>query len=111
SLVLLDVMLPGKDGWSILEEIRRESTMPVIMLTALGETPERLKGFNIGADDYIQKPFVDEEVVARVKAVLRRNLHDSNHTLTFGSLQLKHQANEVRVNRKIIDLTPKESAL
>src|SRR5699024_8287096 len=73
SLVLLDVMLPGKDGWRILEEIRKESTMPVIMLTALGETPERLKGFNIGADDYIPKPFVAEEVVARVKAVLRRN--------------------------------------
>ncbi|HLR53162.1 MAG TPA: response regulator transcription factor [Pseudogracilibacillus sp.] len=111
SLVLLDVMLPGKDGWSILEEIRKESTMPVIMLTALGETPERLKGFNIGADDYIPKPFVAEEVVARVKAVLRRNLPDSNHTLTFGSLQLKPQAHEVRVNGKIIELTPKDSAL
>src|SRR5699024_8242605 len=110
-LVLVDVVLPGKDGWRILVEFRIVITMPVIMLTALGETPVRFTGFNIGADDYIPKPFVAEEVVARVKAVLRRNLPDSNHTLTFGSLQLKPQAHEVRVNGKIIELTPKDSAL
>lgn len=111
DLVLLDVMLPGKNGWSILEELREDRITPVIMLTALGETPDRLKGFDIGADDYIPKPFVAEEVVARVKAVLRRNSADSNHTLTFGSLQLNPQAYEASLNGKGIELTPKDLAL
>ena len=72
DLVLLDVMLPNKDGWQILKEIREESNCPVIMLTALGDVSNRLEGLNTRADDYIAKPFVAEEVVARVKAVLRR---------------------------------------
>lgn len=72
DLVLLDVMLPDKDGWAVLKEIREKSACPVIMLTALGEIDDKLKGFESGADDYIAKPFIGEEVVARVKAVLRR---------------------------------------
>lgn len=70
DLVLLDVMLPGKDGWHILKEIRQKNACPVIMLTALGDVDYRLSGFKSGADDYISKPFIAEEVVARVHAVL-----------------------------------------
>ncbi len=73
DLVLLDVMLPGKEGWDILKEIREDDTCPVIMLTALTDVDYRLSGFKSGADDYISKPFVAEEVVARVHAVLRRS--------------------------------------
>ena len=69
DLVLLDVMLPGKEGWDILAEIREESACPVIMLTALTDVDYRLSGFQSGADDYIAKPFVSDEVVARVQAV------------------------------------------
>lgn len=72
DLVLLDVMLPHKDGWTILREIREHSQCPVIMLTALGDVSYKLKGLNDGADDYIAKPFIGEEVLARVNAVLRR---------------------------------------
>src|SRR5699024_11786469 len=72
DLVLLDVMLPGKDGWEILTEIRQKSDCPVVMLTAIGDTEHKLSGLNEGGDDYITKPFVAEEVVARVHAVLRR---------------------------------------
>ncbi len=72
TLVVLDVMLPGMDGWSILHEIRQESTTPVIMLTAKGDTGERVRGLELGADDYIAKPFDSNELVARIKAVLRR---------------------------------------
>ncbi|HLQ96148.1 MAG TPA: response regulator transcription factor [Pseudogracilibacillus sp.] len=111
DLVLLDVMLPGKNGWTILEEIRSKTAIPVIMLSALGETPDRLKGFDIGADDYIPKPFVAEEVVARVKAVLRRNNREPGDVLTYGSLEVNPQAYEVRLNGKIIELTPKDLAL
>lgn len=111
DLVLLDVMLPGKNGWTILEELRKKAAIPVIMLTALGETPDRLKGFDIGADDYIPKPFVAEEVVARVKAVLRRNNREPGDVLTYGSLEVNPQAYEVRLNGKIIELTPKDLAL
>jgi len=73
DLVLLDVMLPEMSGWEVLKYIRERSACPVIMMTALGQTDQKLKGFNQGADDYITKPFVAEEVVARVNAVLRRS--------------------------------------
>ncbi|MBQ9188958.1 MAG: response regulator, partial [Clostridia bacterium] len=72
ALVILDVMLPGQDGWQILHDIRKESTTPVIMLTAKGDTGERVRGLELGADDYIAKPFDSNELLARIKAVLRR---------------------------------------
>ncbi|ACV62857.1 two component transcriptional regulator, winged helix family [Desulfofarcimen acetoxidans DSM 771] len=72
SLLLLDLMLPGQDGLSVLEKIRKTSTCPVIVITARGAVKDRLQGFHLGADDYIAKPFDPDEVVARVKAVLRR---------------------------------------
>lgn len=111
DLVLLDVMLPGKNGWTILEELRDQAFIPVIMLSALGETPDRLKGFEIGADDYIPKPFVAEEVVARVNAVLRRNSRNPENGWTYGSLEVNPQTYEVRLSGRIVELTPKDLAL
>ncbi|MEX3624382.1 response regulator transcription factor [Viridibacillus arvi] len=108
NLVLLDIMLPGKSGWEILKEIRQISTCPVIMLTALGEVNYRLEGLNEGADDYITKPFVAEEVVARVKAVLRRTQGDNAPKRKFGSLEINLQSHDVNVNNQVIDLTPRD---
>lgn len=113
NLVLLDVMLPERDGWSILEDIRKVSACPVIMLTALGDIDYRLKGFNQGADDYITKPFVGEEVIARVHAVLRRsaNVLDTDNSKQFGSLKINLDAHIVTINGKEIILTPKDLSL
>jgi DNA-binding response OmpR family regulator len=110
NLVLLDVMLPGRDGWSILEDIRNVSACPVIMLTALGDIDYRLKGLNQGADDYITKPFVGEEVIARVHAVLRRsaNVLDSDNSKQFGSLKINLDAHIVTINGEEVILTPKD---
>ncbi|MFB3171162.1 response regulator transcription factor [Neobacillus sp. 179-C4.2 HS] len=110
NLVLLDVMLPGRDGWSILEDIRKVSACPVIMLTALGDIDYRLKGLNQGADDYITKPFVGEEVIARVHAVLRRsaNVLDSDNSKQFGSLKINLDAHIVTINGEEVILTPKD---
>lgn len=107
DLILLDVMLPGRDGWSILEEVRSENLAPVIMLTALGDVPERLKGLNLGADDYIAKPFVGEEVVARAKAVLRR-LHREHPVQRYGDLAIDRAAHQVLLFDQPLALTPKD---
>lgn len=111
DLVLLDVMLPGRDGWSILKEIREESDTPVIMLTALGDVNYRLDGFNSGADDYIAKPFEADEVIARVKAVMKRSGVNTNAVKTFGSLKIDTVAHEVFVGAEIIALTPRDLSL
>lgn len=113
NLVLLDVMLPGRDGWSILEDIRKISACPVIMLTALGDIDYRLKGLNHGADDYISKPFVGEEVVARVHAVLRRsaNVLDTENSKQVGSLKINLDSHVVTINGEEVVLTPKDLSL
>ncbi|MCA0971950.1 response regulator transcription factor [Halobacillus litoralis] len=113
DLVLLDIMLPDLDGWSILKTIRSQSTCPVIMLTALGEVDHRLKGFKTGADDYITKPFIGEEVVARVRAVLRRpqTVYQEEDILKYGPLHLYPNSHYVTLNGKEIDLTPKDKSL
>lgn len=112
SLVLLDVMLPDIDGWAILKHIRAHSSCPVIMLTALNEIGSRLGGLNAGADDYISKPFVAEEVVARVKAVLRRwpqvRMED---TVFFGGLKIDFVSREVFLNGKPVRLPPRDLSL
>jgi DNA-binding response OmpR family regulator len=113
NLVLLDVMLPGRDGWSILEDIRQITACPVIMLTALGDIDYRLKGLNQGADDYITKPFVGEEVIARVHAVLRRsaNVLDTENSKQFGSLKINLDSHVVTINGEEVILTPKDLSL
>jgi len=112
SVVLLDVMLPDLDGWTVLERIRRSSSCPVIMLTALGDIRNRLKGLNGGADDYICKPFVGEEVVARVRTVLRRTPQVvTENTAIFGSLRIDFGSSEVSLNGEAVHLTPRDLQL
>ncbi|MET1177393.1 response regulator transcription factor [Peribacillus simplex] len=114
DLVLLDVMLPGKEGWDILKEIRENDTCPVIMLTALTDVDYRLSGFKSGADDYISKPFVAEEVVARVHAVLRRSSSvdtEDGHVHEFGSLTIDDLSYMVHLNGEEINLTPRDLSL
>lgn len=114
DLVLLDVMLPGKEGWDILKEIRDDDTCPVIMLTALTDVDYRLSGFKSGADDYISKPFVAEEVVARVHAVLRRSssvVTEDGHVHEFGSLTIDDLSYMVHLHGEEINLTPRDLSL
>jgi DNA-binding response OmpR family regulator len=112
-LVLLDVMLPGLDGWEVLSHIRQQSACPVIMLTALGDTAYKLKGLHAGADDYLAKPFVNDEVVARVKAVLRRspNVIEKDQYKVFGSLKIDLQAHQVMLFGAVVEMNPRDLAL
>ncbi|PWW28387.1 DNA-binding response OmpR family regulator [Cytobacillus oceanisediminis] len=112
-LVLLDIMMPGMDGWSVLEKIREKSACPVIMLTALGDIDYKLKGLNTGADDYISKPFVGDEVAARVNAVLRRspNVYLDEHIKQFGSLVINFDSHTIFLNGKEVTLTPRDLSL
>src|SRR5690625_3657163 len=119
DVILLDIMMPEMDGIEVCEEIRKEKTTPIIMLTAKGEESNRVQGFEVGADDYIVKPFSPREVVLRVKAVLRRtsssNIKDgSNHTnnlIVFPHLTIDLDAYRVTSNEQEIQLTPKEYEL
>ena len=113
TLVVLDVMLPGQDGWSILHEIRQESATPVIMLTAKGDTGERVRGLELGADDYIAKPFDSNELVARIKAVLRRYAPagESDKIVEFPGLRISLENYSVLLDDEQIDMPPKEIEL
>lgn len=114
SLILLDLMLPKKDGWTVCREIRKISDVPIIMLTARGEEFDRILGLELGADDYIAKPFSPREVVARVKAVLRRTQMQGGEKtkhLDYGCLFIDYEARMVKVNGKEVTLTPKEFEL
>ncbi|BCB05740.1 response regulator transcription factor [Bacillus sp. KH172YL63] len=113
DLILLDVMLPDGDGWSVLEALRKDSTTPVIMLTALGDVDYRLKGLTSGADDYITKPFIGEEVVARVQAVLRRSrtLLQTGDIKQYGSLKINLQSHTVHLSGEEVTFTPKDLSL
>ncbi|WP_065409834.1 response regulator transcription factor [Pseudobacillus wudalianchiensis] len=110
DLVLLDVMMPKADGWTVLKEIRQTSSCPVIMLTALGDVNYRLEGLNNGADDYITKPFNGEEVVARVRAVLRRSGNEapSSAIKQYGSLAIDSSAHRVTLKGINLALTPRD---
>ncbi|MCL5057459.1 MAG: response regulator transcription factor [Actinobacteria bacterium] len=109
SLVLLDLMLPGKDGWSVLDCIRRQSSCPVIILTARGAVQDRLYGFEQGADDYIPKPFDPDEVVARVKAVLRRpDRLVEPEIIRYGSLQVNYTSRTAAINGNPVYLAPRD---
>ncbi|WP_289140677.1 response regulator transcription factor [uncultured Brevibacillus sp.] len=113
ALVLLDVMLPGRSGWSILEYIRAKSSCPVIMLTALGQIENKLAGLGRGADDYITKPFIADEVVARVQAVLRRSTQiiEGDRIKQFGSLKIDFKAYSVTLYGIELAFTPKDLSL
>lgn len=109
SLVMLDVMLPDVDGLELLRRIRERGSCPVIMLTAMSDIPSRLAGLNAGADDYICKPFVGDEVVARVKAVLRRQPHVAfGQVSQFGRLRVDFAAREVTLAGRYVHLAPRD---
>ena len=113
DLVLLDIMLPVMDGWEVLRNSRQESKTPVIMLTAKGETNDKVNGLKMGADDYVTKPFEAKEVLARVEAVLRRTsgAAPSGRRLTFDKLIIDMDAFELIVDGKKVDTPPKEMEL
>lgn len=114
DLVLLDIMLPRLDGWQVCREIRKVSDAPIIMLTAKGETFDKVLGLELGADDYITKPFDTKEVIARIKAVLRRTkLPAANDTevVEFDKLTVNLTNYELIVDGKNIDTPPKELEL
>ncbi|MBE6731630.1 MAG: response regulator transcription factor [Ruminococcaceae bacterium] len=114
DLILLDIMLPELDGWQVCREIRKKSDCPIIMLTAKGEVFDKVLGLELGADDYVVKPFESKEVVARINAVLRRvgkNETGSQKEVRFENLSINLTNYELRVNGVSIDTPPKELEL
>ena len=108
DLILLDVMMPGKDGFQTLSEIRGSCNTPVIMITARKEEYDKLFGFNLGADDYIAKPFSPKELMARIKAVLKRSSQFQFEKIVFGDLEVNVFSHTVTIKGKPLPLTPKE---
>jgi DNA-binding response OmpR family regulator len=110
ELVLLDLMLPDGDGRDVCRELRRRSDTPIIMLTARGTETDRIVGLELGADDYVVKPFSSPEVIARIRAVLRRSKRDDDGEmrLTFGELEIDAGARRVRIGDEDVDLARKE---
>ena len=114
DLILLDVMMPRLDGWQVCREIRKKSQCPIIMITAKGEVFDRVLGLELGADDYIVKPFETKEVIARIKAVLRRSGVSSAkkaRIVEYDNLCINMENYELRAGGKVIDAPPKEMEL
>ena len=112
DMLLLDVMMPVMDGWAVCREIRAESDVPIIMLTAKGETADRVSGLEMGAEDYIVKPLEMPEVIARVRAVFRRMApDDALEKLSFDNLVIDKQAYDLVIKGKRVDAPPKEIEL
>ena len=113
GIVILDIMLPGMDGWEVLKNVRRSSSVPVIMLTAKGDISDRINGLDYGADDYIVKPFEPKELLARVKAVLRRSaaLPEESKTVTVDDLSVSIENYTVLLNGQKQEMPPKEIEL
>lgn len=117
DLVLLDIMLPKMDGWQVCREIRKTSSVPIIMLTAKGETFDKVLGLELGADDYVTKPFDSKEVMARIKAVLRRskgegdNAANEKKVVKYDKLEINIENYELKVDGKVVDTPPKELEL
>lgn len=119
DLILLDLMLPGMDGIDVCQELRKKKATPVIMLTARGEETNRIQGFEVGADDYVVKPFSPRELVHRVKALLRRASataylktdQSANNAIVFPDLTIDHDAHRVVAGGEEVNLTPKEYEL
>jgi len=114
DIILLDIMLPVKDGWRVCKEIRKTQNTPIIMLTAKGETVDKVQGLEMGADDYITKPFEMKELIARVNAVMRRTTdkeEPAERKLTFDKLIINLDYYELIVDGKRVDTPPKELEL
>ncbi len=111
DLIILDVMMPRMDGWQVCREIRKTSKVPIIMLTARSEEMDELTGFELGADEYIAKPFSPRILVARVNAILRRAFGNDDELRRYGAIEVSKAAREVRVGGSPIELTYKEFEL
>lgn len=111
-LIILDVMLPDTDGWTILRKVRKEKNIPVIMLTAREEEDDKLLGFDLGADDYVTKPFSIKELMARIKTVLKRNqIVTSGESIEVGTMSINTSFHQIQVNGEEVELTPLEYKL
>lgn len=108
ELILLDVMMPGLDGWETCREIKEHFNIPVIMVTALGDETDEVFGINNGADDYISKPFSKALLIAHVNAILRLNRNITKRNLTLQGLEFYEEQLSVKVDNKVIPLSPKE---
>jgi two-component system OmpR family response regulator len=111
DLIVLDLMLPKVDGWEICHRIRKDSDVPIIMLTARVGEPARVQGLELGADDYLEKPFSLRELVARIQAVLRRAGKKSQSVIRVGNLRIDLERRDVQVQGKMLELTASEFAL
>ena len=113
DVVLLDIMLPVKDGWEVCRDIRKKSSVPIIMLTAKGETNDKVSGLEMGADDYVTKPFEVKELIARIHAVMRRSdsAAPAEKKLVFDKLVINLDSYELIVDGKKVDTPPKEMEL
>ncbi len=111
DLVVLDVSMPKMDGWEVLRELRQISEVPVLMLTAHSLESDQLTGFGLGADDYVTKPFSLRQVIARVKAILKRTGLVESKKLVVGPIELDPQSREVKAGDTVIELTGREYAL
>ena len=112
ALIILDVMMPKMDGWEVCREIRKNSKVPIIMLTAKSSEADELKGFELGIDEYISKPFSPKILVARVEAVLRRsNAAASDETIRAGCIEIDKSAHQVTIDGKVVELSYKEFEL
>lgn len=111
DIVILDVMMPELDGWTTCKKIREFSNVPIIMLTARTETIDVIKGLKFGADDYVTKPFNEDELLARIEALLRRTNDSKEKLLVFKGLEWKEESVELKYHNQVIQVTPKEFAL
>lgn len=115
DILLLDVMMPRLDGWQVCRELRKKSDCPIIMITAKGETFDKVLGLELGADDYVVKPFEPKEIIARIKAVLRRtgktSAESDKKEVNYDKLTVNMTKYELKVDGKVIDTPPKELEL
>ena len=111
TLILLDVMMPKLDGWSVLRQIRQTSKVPIIMLTARGEEQDELFGFELGVDEYISKPFSPKILVARVESILKRTAKDEKQVKDYGGIEINKEGRTVKVDGKQIELSLREYEL
>lgn len=108
DLIVMDIMMPKMDGFSAVKEIKNFSSVPIIMLSARGEEYDKLSGFDLGIDDYVTKPFSPKELVARVKAVLKRNGNEDVEEYKYKDLVINYKSHTVKIENKELELTPKE---
>ncbi len=111
KLILLDVMMPKLDGWSVLRQIRQNSKVPIIMLTARGEEQDELFGFELGVDEYISKPFSPKILVARVEAILKRTIGDKAEVKDYGGITIDPEGRTVKVDGKQVEMSLREYEL